>query len=109
MEYQSIQNSADSIILIHNHSSNGRPSARDLISYATDDKIHLSIIACHNGTIYAIYKANKRIEKIYSELLNEEKERWNDVDIANIFATNELYAINDRLGFKQKLFDLRRF
>ena len=101
-EYNKIQNTLDSIILIHNHSLNGRPSARDLISYALDDKVRLSIIACHNGTIYAIYKATKNMENIYLDLYNLEKERWNDSELAKIHATSNLYLLNDKLGTKKK-------
>lgn len=108
-EYNKIKKTQDSIILIHNHSLNGRPSAKDLISYALDDKVRLSIIACHNGTIYAIFKAKKIIENIYHDLYDKEKERWNDAELAKIHATNNLYLLNDKLGLKQKIFDLRRF
>ena len=109
VEYEKILSIQDSIILLHNHSSNGRPSARDIISYANDDRVRLSLILCHDGTVYAICNANKMINDIYEDLLEKEKERWNDNEIAKIYATNYLYKLNDKLGINHKLFDLRRY
>ncbi|MBO4592052.1 MAG: hypothetical protein J5684_05795, partial [Eubacterium sp.] len=108
-EYDKIIKCEESIIVLHNHSSNGRPSARDIISYANDDKIRLSLILCHTGIVYAICNANKNVELIYMDLLEREKERWTDIEIAKVYATNDLYKINDKLGKNQKLFDIRRF
>ncbi|MBR6404099.1 MAG: hypothetical protein IKS48_12000 [Eubacterium sp.] len=108
-EYKKIQECEDSIIVLHNHSSNGRPSARDIISYANDEKVRLSLILCHTGIVYALCNANKNIEQIYEDILEREKERWNDITIAKIYATNDLYRLNDKLGKNQKLFEMRRF
>ena len=108
-EYGKILEIEDNVILLHNHSSNGRPSAKDIISFANDDKVKLSLILCHDGTVYAVCYAKKIIAEIFEDLLTKEKERWNDNDIAKQYATNNLYRLNDRLGNKQKLFELRRF
>ena len=58
VEYEKIEKSIDSVILIHNHSSNSRPSARDIVTYSISDKVKISIIACHDGTIYTILMIN---------------------------------------------------
>ncbi len=107
-EYSCIKSSNDSVILLHNHSSNGRPSARDIISYSMDDNVKLSLILCHDGSVYALCSARKNVEMIFSDLLEKEKERWNDLRLAKIYATNDLYRLNDKLGRNHKLFELRR-
>lgn len=107
-EYNRILVSNDSVILLHNHSSNGRPSARDIISYAMDDNVRLSLILCHDGSVYALCDANKNVEMVFNDLLEKEKERWNDIKLAKIHATNDLYRLNDKLGKNHKLFELRR-
>ena len=53
--------------------------------------------------------ADKIVKEIFDDLLQKEKERWNDVDYAIIHATSVLYKLNDNLGKNQKLFEIRRF
>ena len=38
---------------------------KNIISYANDDRVRLSLILCHDGTVYAICNANKMINDIY--------------------------------------------
>lgn len=108
-EYKKIQESEDSLVVLHNHSSNGRPSARDIITFSVEDKIKLSLVLCHDGAVYAICNSKKIVKEIFDDLLQKEKERWNDVDYAIIHATSVLYKLNDNLGKNQKLFEIRRF
>ena len=56
------------------HHNNGRPSAGDIISYAGDEHVKMSIVACHDGTLYALFAARPNVKDIYEELLAFEKE-----------------------------------
>ena len=107
-EYQKIIEANTDIIVIHNHPSGSRPSARDIITYAMADIVVLSVVVGHNGDVYAIFDAKKKVEEVYHSLLKEQKKRFYDNDMAVSFAINALYEINSRLGKKQKLFDVRR-
>ncbi|MCM1083049.1 MAG: hypothetical protein NC393_05400 [Clostridium sp.] len=107
-EYKKIQQCKDHIIIMHNHSLNGRPSAQDIISYSRDNHIKLSLIICHDGTIYGIYDVKEEFEQIYSEYLNKAKEKTNNINEAKQLATTEIYKLNDKLNNKRKLFEIRR-
>lgn len=107
-EYKKIQQCSDFIIIVHNHSLNGRPSGQDLIAYAKNDKIRLSLIACHDGTIYAIYYVKSNIEEIYEDLLRQAKYSTSDMEEAKRLATTALYKMNEKLGQKQKIFKVER-
>ncbi len=108
-EYSKILNTETNLILIHNHSYNGRPSIQDMISFHNNDKIQLSLVACHNGYLYAIFKITNETISIFNDFLEIEKYKTNDIDIAKRFATNKLYDYNYMLGKKQKIFNIRRF
>lgn len=58
-----------------NHSFNGRPSAQDLISYLDDERIKISLILCHDGTMYGIYDVNPQFKEAYEMLLSEAKQK----------------------------------
>lgn len=51
-ENKKIMECPNSIILLHNHSLNGRPSGQDLLAYLHNEKIRISLILCHDGGIY---------------------------------------------------------
>lgn len=108
-EYQKILDCPDNIIVMHNHSLNGRPSAQDLISYLKEEKVKLSLILCHDGSVYGIFDVQPEVEAIYEMYLNEVKTKTTSVEEAKRLATTKLYILNDKLGKKQKLFDVRRF
>lgn len=108
-EYQKILDCPDNIIVMHNHSLNGRPSAQDLISYLKEEKVKLSLILCHDGSVYGIFDVQPEVEAIYEMYLNEVKTKTASVEEAKRLATTKLYILNDKLGKKQKLFDVRRF
>ena len=61
------------IIVIHNHSHNVRPSAGDLIMYLNNEKLRLSIIALHEGKVYAIKEVKQQFEDKYNKLLEIKK------------------------------------
>ena len=107
-EYQKILGCPDNIIVMHNHSLNGRPSAQDLISYLKEEKVKLSLILCHDGSIYGIFDVQPEVEGIYEMYLNEVKVKTASVEEAKRLATTKLYILNDKLGTKHKLFDVRR-
>lgn len=98
----------DGIVLVHNHSLNGRPSAQDLITYLHEEQIKISLVACHDGTLYGIYGVSTKFPDIYYSYLEKEKEKTNDLDIAKRLATTKLYLLNETLGKKNKLFIIKK-
>ena len=105
-EFKLIYDCKDSIILVHNHSFNSRPSIQDLLTFLNEDKIRLSIIACHDGTLYGIYDVNPKLEKIYESCYNKFKDIACNEDEAKKLATTEIYKINNKLGNRHKLFKM---
>ncbi|MCQ2080720.1 MAG: hypothetical protein MJZ11_03620 [Lachnospiraceae bacterium] len=103
-EMAEIEKCEDSIILIHNHSYNRQPSGKDIASYAMNDKVKISIIACHNGDVYAIIKANKVVAQIYNELFNEFPETYSKEE-RKTRATKILEALN---GLGNSLYEVWR-
>lgn len=102
-EYKKILECKDSIILIHNHSYSVRPSGRDIVTYAENDKVIISLIACHDGDVYAIMSADKSVANIYQEAYNHYRKEFDDGN-AKTFATSALYKENE----KKHLFEVRR-
>jgi hypothetical protein len=94
----------DGIILMHNHSLNGRPSAQDMLTYLSEEKVKISLILCHDGTVYGIYGVNLKFPSIYAEYLEWEKQKTDDLDEAKRLATTQLYLLNEKLGNRHKLF-----
>ncbi len=107
-EYQKIIECTDSIALIHNHSLNGRPSIQDLLTYLHDNQIRISIIACHDGTLYSILDVKPETELIYNEILNQTKTLTSNKDEAKRLATTILYQTNDQLDDKHKFFKIEK-
>lgn len=103
-EYTAITNCSDFIVVMHNHSLNGRPSAQDIMTYLHDEHVKLSLVLCHDGTLYSINAVRPETEMIYNDLLQEEKTRTTDIDEAKRMATTRLYNLNNRLESKHKLF-----
>ena len=50
----------------------------------------MSIVACHDGTLYALFAARPNVKDIYEELLAFEKERFRDQEYAKYLATTRL-------------------
>lgn len=107
-ESQLVRSCTEQVALIHNHSLNGRPSIQDLLTYAKEDQIALSLVACHNGTLYVIYGVNPEIEGIYMDYLRKEKQVVSNIDEANQLATTRIYQLNDLLGNRHKLIKFKR-
>lgn len=107
-EYQKIANCPDFVVVMHNHSLNGRPSAQDLMTYLHDEHVRLSLVLCHDGTIYSIMAVKPETEMIYNDLLQEEKTKTTDIDEAKQFATTRLYNMNKKLDAKHKLFTIAK-
>ena len=107
-EYQKILDCPDGIIVMHNHSLNGRPSAQDLITYLKEEKIKISLILCHDGSIYGIFDVQKEVEEIYIMYLEDAKRRTASEEEAKRLATTNMYILNEKLSKKHKLFDVRR-
>ena len=103
-EYKKIEKCNDNIIVMHNHSLNGRPSAQDLLTYLHNDNMQLSLIICHDGSIYAIYGVRKKFEKIYLTYLEEAKHGATNIKEAKRLTTTALYRLNE----KYNIFDVRR-
>ena len=107
-EAKILDNCRDGIILLHNHSLNGRPSAQDILTYLDEEKIKISLILCHDGTVYGIYGVNPKFSDIYNEYLMYEKQRTDDLDEAKRLATTQMYLLNEKLGNRHKLFILKK-
>ena len=102
-EYSKILECRDNIMLIHNHSYNVRPSGGDIVTYANYDNVQISLVACHDGDVYAIVNADKSVANIYEEAYNHFRKEF-DVDTSKALATKVLYKENE----KHNLFEIRR-
>lgn len=105
-EMAAIENCSDNIILMHNHSLNGRPSAQDLLTYLKEDNLKLSLIVCHDGTIYAICNVHPKLEEIYEQYKSDLKEHIVDNEMVKRLATTKLYKLNERLSERHKIFEV---
>lgn len=97
----------DGIILLHNHSLNGRPSAQDLLTYLKEEKIKLSLVLCHDGTVYGIYGVNSLFPEVYNEFLEQAKLKTKEkriTDEVKRLATTQMYILNEKLSKRHKLF-----
>lgn len=105
-ELEAFNECKESMIVIHNHSYNGRPSGKDLLTYLEKEKIKLSIIACHNGDLYAIYMVRPSFEEKYYELIEKYKVELNTTEMEEVKreAITELYELNENLSDRHKLF-----
>ena len=102
-EYNAICSVEDYIALVHSHSYNRPPSGQDIATYAKDDHVKISLIACHDGDLFAIISAKKQVAEIYERAYNNFREQF-DSDTAKTLATKLLYDENQ----KHPLFDVRR-
>lgn len=108
-EYQKIENCPDSVIVMHNHSMNGRPSAQDMLTYLKEEKMRLSIVVCHDGTVYSISDVKPEMKTVYKKYLEEAKSRMLGDEEAKRFATTRLYEFNDtKLSKNHKLFEVEK-
>lgn len=103
-EAQILDECKDGIILLHNHSLNGRPSAQDMLTYLSEERVKISLILCHDGNIYGIYGVSPKFPDIYNDYLEQAKLKTDDLDEAKRLATTQLYLLNDKLGNRHKLF-----
>ena len=95
-------------ILIHNHSHDGIPSGTDIKTYYEVEKIKLSIIACHNGDVYAIYWVRDKFVTKYNEILEIEKTKTTDIMIAKRRTTTQMYELNNSLSDRHKYFRVEK-
>lgn len=107
-ELSQIDKCKDNIILIHNHSLNGRPSAQDMLSFLHQDKVQLSLVACHDGELYSIEYVSKNFEETYNHLINKYKNQIGNIDKIKKIALTDVIIYNDSLKEKEKLFIIRR-
>jgi hypothetical protein len=107
-EAKKLDKCKDGIVLMHNHSLNGRPSAQDMLTYLKEERVRLSLILCHNGMVYGIYGVRPEFKETYKQFLSIEKLRTNDLDEAKRLTTTQMYLLNEKLGDKHKLFWVRR-
>lgn len=106
-EYQMVQDCENGIAIIHNHSLNGRPSMQDIFTFLHEDKVKLSIVVCHDGSIYTIYDADPEIENRYNKFLNDVKYSVSDPRIAEQLATSHIYQLNETFPERKKLVKFR--
>jgi hypothetical protein len=103
-EARKLDECRDGIILLHNHSLNGRPSAQDMLTYLNEERVKVSLILCHDGTVYGIYEVNAKFPQIYEDYLEKAKIKTDDLDEAKRLATTQMYLLNEKLGNRHKLF-----
>lgn len=108
-ELVQINECKDNLILIHNHSLNGRPSAQDMLSFLHQDKVQLSLVACHDGELYSIEYVNPEFEVFYNHLINKYKNQINNIHEIKKIALTDAIIYNNSLKEKEKLFNIRRF
>lgn len=107
-EYYDIQICKDPVILVHNHSLNGRPSGKDLLSFLHQENVALSLVACHDGTIYEISYVNPIFEKMFYDRIEYYKTKLSDMDEIKRLSLTDLIIENDSMSCKHKLFKIRR-
>lgn len=107
-EMKCIDACPDNLILLHNHSLNTRPSATDLLTFLHEDKVDMSVIACHDGTIYAICGVQPKFELIFNSFLQKRLLQQYNEDAAQCIAMSDTILYNDKKGNRHKLFDVRR-
>ena len=71
------------------------------------EKVKISIIACHDGNIHAIYAVTPELEKRYTAHCKKYEAQTGDPVLAKKLAMTNLYQINDDLPRKHKIFDIR--
>lgn len=98
----------DGIVLLHNHSLNGRPSAQDMLTYLYEEKVKVSLILCHDGTIYGVYGVDTKLPNIYNDFLGQATQKTDNLNEAKRLATTQLYLLNDKLGNRHKLFTIEK-
>ena len=93
-EYQKIKESGKRFLILHNHPSSTRPSITDILTFWKEEKADASIVVGHDGTVYVIANANRKIplDKLYEKYYDSYKELGYDVDMAKLKATNDVYA-----------------
>lgn len=107
-EKMEIDKCKDLIILVHNHSLNGKPSAQDLLSFLHQENVALSLVACHDGTIYEISYVNPIFEKMFYDRIEYYKANLSDMDEIKRLSLTDLIIENDLMSYKHKLFKVRR-
>lgn len=107
-ERMEIDKCKDPIILVHNHSLNGRPSGKDLLSFLHQENVALSLVACHDGTVYEISYVSPKFEIMYDSYMNELKQFISDMDEIKRLAMTRCIDQNNKLGKSKKLFKIRR-
>lgn len=120
-EYMKVVNNKNKVVVLHNHSKNGRPSGKDILTCFKNENIEMSLIICHDGEIFMLSRFNRNfdIDTIYSNYYNERiRERLrlsydaeipenigkHIVDECKIKATTDLYDWNVQI----RAFEIRR-
>ena len=107
-ERMEIDKCKDPIILVHNHSLNGRPSGKDLLSFLHQENVALSLVACHDGTVYEISYVSPKFEKMFYDRIEYYKTNLSDMDEIKRLSLTDLIIENDMISDKHKLFKIRR-
>lgn len=68
----------------------------------------MSLILCHDGTIYGIYKVDPEFPVVYDGYLEEAEQKTDDLDEAKRLATTKIYLLNEKLGKRHKLFIIEK-
>ena len=76
--------------------------------YLHNEKVRISLIACHDGTLYGIYGVSKEFENRYHLVYNKFKGQMSDENDIKRLVMTELYLYNDKLSEKKKLFHVEK-
>ena len=107
-EMKLIEKAKTDIVLIHNHPYNEVPSYKDMAIYCNNREVRLSLVACHDGSLYVLGGVREDFRKVYNSFYEKAKVLLSDHEAANYIATKNMYLFNEQLREKNKLFYVRR-
>ena len=94
-EYQKIKDSEKRFLILHNHPSSTRPSITDILTFWKEEKADASIVVGHDGTVYVIANANRKIplDKLYEKYYNDYIAEGYGTDLSRLKATDTVYSL----------------
>ena len=78
-----------------------------MLAYLESPKIKISLIVCHDGTLYGIYEVKPEIKIAYDKFFKDVKSMGVHDEDAKILATSRLYDLNSSLTDKRKIFTVK--
>ena len=95
-QYKQYEEYEGYVVILHNHPNNSRPSYTDIRALFEHEKTSASIVFCHDGTVHILSNPNRDFDivQFWDHAYNEYVEIYKDKSIAEIKATDALYALN---------------